>query len=283
MTVLTSKSLNNKTALITGGGTGIGFGCARSLAENGVRVTIFGRRHDVLEAAVERLQQAVPDASVAMICGDATEEEQLSEAVSIAGGNDPLDIMVANAGSAVPGPVLELDANAWHAAVDMNILTSALCIKCAGQAMRHNSEGGCIITVSSTAAVQVEKWMSTYSATKAAVEMLSRCAALELAPLKIRVNCIQPGYIQTEATEQYFHPDFAQRLKKATPMGCAGMPEHIGEALIFLASDSGRWTTGQIIGIDGGLNIPQGADFIEMMRDMYGNELMDGYLNKKTS
>ena len=267
------NDLTNKTALVTGGGTGIGFGCARRLAEHGAKVLLVGRREDILQDAVNRMKELVPQAAISCMVADATDETQLAAAVAAAAEGGRLDIMVANAGSAVPGPILEMDADGWRATSDMNITSTAMSIKHAARAMRDYGSGGSIVTVSSTAGAQPEKWMAAYSATKAAVEMLTRCAALELAPFDIRVNCIQPGYVLTEATE-FFHPDFARRLIDDTPLKRAAQPEEIGDALLYLVSHGGRWVTGQILGVDGGLNIPRGADFSEMISQMYGEEVM---------
>lgn len=267
-------SLDGQTALVTGGGTGIGFGCARRLLEHGATVTIAARRLDVLTAAADRLRATVPGADVRVCQCDVTVEEDVARAVRMAGGADgQLDIAVANAGSAAPGPILALTAEHWRYACDLNILGTAFTIKQAGLAMQRR--GGSIVAISSGAGVQVEKFMATYCATKAGLEMLVRCAAVELAPFKIRVNCIQPGYVPTEGTSLGFDDVTEKIVIGHTPLGRPGTAEEVGDAVMYFCAESGAWVTGQVIGVDGGLTVPVGEDFEMLCRRMYGDELMD--------
>jgi len=135
--------------------------------------------------------------------------------------------------------------------------------------------GGSIVAISSGAGVQVERFMATYCATKAGLEMLVRCAAVELAPFKIRVNCIQPGYVPTEGTALGFDDTTEKTVIDHTPLARPGTAEEIGDAVVYFCADSGAWVTGQTIAVDGGLTIPVGEDFEMLCRRMYGDELMD--------
>lgn len=269
------RSLDGKTALVTGGGTGIGFGCARRLAEQGARVTLAARRQDVLEKAAERLRDVVPGVDVRIQRCDITVEDDVAAAVAMAAdAQGRLDVAVANAGSGVPGPILFMKAEHWRSACDLNILGTALTIKHAGLAMKEH--GGSIVTISSVAAVKLERFMSTYSATKAGMETLVRCAALELAPYRIRVNCIQPGYVPTEATDLAFSRDEAEALvARDTPLGRPGLPEEIGDAVVYFSAPSGEWVTGQVIAVDGGMALSAGADFERICRLLYGDAAVD--------
>jgi NAD(P)-dependent dehydrogenase (short-subunit alcohol dehydrogenase family) len=272
--------LVGKRALVTGGGTGIGFGCAQRLLEQGAEVLIVGRRDDVLEEAVARLKAIVPDAKVSFQVCDITSEDEVKAAVATAGGNGGLDILVANAGSGYPGPILDAPVDAWQFCCELNIVGTAMCIKHAGLSMKDHG-GGSIITISSVAGSKVEKWMAAYSTTKAGLEMLTRCAAVELAPFQIRVNCIAPGYVVTEVTEEHFSDEFRAELIDKTPLGRPGAPEEIGDAVLYFASSTGKWVTGQVLGVCGGMMIAQGDDFEELNRMMYGNEVMDAYVGPK--
>ncbi|MBP1686263.1 MAG: putative oxidoreductase [Deltaproteobacteria bacterium] len=264
----------NRTALVTGGGTGIGFGCAHRLLEQGATVTILGRRVDVLNGAAERLRKAVPGAEVRVQQCDVTVEAEVAAAVRTAAGADgQLDIAVANAGSAAPGPILALTAEHWRYACDLNILGTAFTIKHAALAMQQR--GGSIVAISSGAGFKIPKYMATYGVTKAGLEMLVRCAAVELAPFKIRVNCVQPGYVPTEGNSQGFDEASEKKVIKHTPLARPGTAEEIGDAVVYFSADSGLWVTGQTIAVDGGLNIPVGEDFESLCRRMYGDELMD--------
>ena len=272
--------LAGKRALVTGGGTGIGFGCAQRLLEQGAEVLIVGRRDDVLEEALTRLKAIVSDAKVSAKECDITVEEEVIAAVEAAAGDGGLDILVANAGSGYPGPILDAPVDAWQFCCELNIVGTATCIKHAGLSMKDHG-GGSIITISSVGGTKVEKWMAPYSTSKAGLEMLTRCAAVELAPFQIRVNCIAPGYIKTEALADNFSEEFLASLVESTPLGRGGAPEEVGDAVIYLSSDMGKWVTGQVFSVCGGLSIPQGDDFEELNRMMYGDEVMDACMGKK--
>ena len=134
--------LVGKRALVTGGGTGVGFGCAQRLLEQGAEVLIVGRRDDVLEEAVGRLKAIVPDGKVSFRECDITNEDDVNAAVDAAGGASGLDILVANAGSGYPGPILDAPIDAWQFCCELNIVGTALTIKHAGLAMKRH--GGSI-------------------------------------------------------------------------------------------------------------------------------------------
>jgi NAD(P)-dependent dehydrogenase (short-subunit alcohol dehydrogenase family) len=272
--------LAGNKALVTGGGTGIGFGCAQRLLEQGAEVLIVGRRDDVLEEAVGRLKAIVPDGKVSFQVCDITNENEVKAAVDTAAGDGGLDILVANAGSGYPGPILDAPVDAWQFCCELNIVGTATCIKYAGLVMKDHG-GGSIITISSVGGSKVEKWMAPYSTSKAGLEMLTRCAAVELAPFQIRVNCIAPGYIKTEALEDNFSEEFLAGLVERTPLGRAGAPEEVGDAVIYLSSDMGKWVTGQLFSVCGGMSISQGEDFEELTRMMYGDEVMDACVGPK--
>ena len=272
--------LAGKRALVTGGGTGVGFGCAQRLLEQGAEVLIVGRRDDVLEEAVSRLQTIVPNAKVSFQVCDITVEEEVIAAVEAAAGDGGLDILVANAGSGYPGPILDAPVDAWQFCCELNIVGTATCIKHAGLSMKDHG-GGSIITISSVGGSKVEKWMAPYSTTKAGLEMLTRCAAIELAPFQIRVNSVAPGYIKTEALADNFSDEFLADLIESTPLGRGGEPEEVGDAIVYLSSDMGKWITGQVFSVCGGLSIPRGDDFEELNRMMYGDEVMDACMGKK--
>jgi len=266
-------TLRGKTALITGGGTGIGFGCARKLIEYGTKVTIVGHIVEQLDQAVKKLHEEFPDADVRSKQCDVTVEEDLKAAIAVAVDDDEqLDIAIANAGSGVPGPILALESDAWQYVNNLNIMGTALTIKHAGLAMKK--KGGSIITVSSASAVHVEKFMAPYSTSKLAIEMLTRCAAIELAPFKIRVNCISPGYIITESTEMAFSDSLRKQCLDNTPLGRAGVPEDIANGVLYLTSDMSSWVTGVVLPIGGGMQIGQVIDFEDVARLVFDEKTM---------
>ena len=231
----------------------------------------------MLEQAAERLRSEVDGAQVSIEKCDITVEDDVAAAVArAAGSNGQLDIAVANAGSGVPGPLLVLGAEHWRHASDLNILGTALTIKHAAAAMKER--GGSIVAISSSEGFKIAKYMSTYTVTKAAVESLVRCAALELAPFEIRVNCIQPGFVPTEGTALAFDAEDEKHLIDITPLGRPGRAEEIGDAVLYFCADSGRWVTGQVLAVDGGMVIPEGVSFEKLCRKIYGDELIDDCL-----
>jgi NAD(P)-dependent dehydrogenase (short-subunit alcohol dehydrogenase family) len=272
--------VEGKYALITGGGTGIGFGIAQRLLEQGAaKLLIVGRREDVLAHAVRRLKEAVADAPVAFRVCDITDEDQVAAAVQeAADAEGQLDICVANAGSGFPAPVLEATVDAWRFCCELNIVGTAMCIKHAARAMKQ--KGGSIIAISSVAGGKVQKWMAPYSTTKAGLEMLTRCAAVELAPFDIRVNCIEPGYVATEATGEHLSDDLKTQCLDHTLLRRPGDVLEQGDAVLYFASDMGKWVTGQTLGVCGGMSVSVGEDFEQLNRTLYGDTVMDACLGK---
>jgi NAD(P)-dependent dehydrogenase (short-subunit alcohol dehydrogenase family) len=269
-----TRSLEGKAALVTGGATGLGLGCTRRLLEEGARVTMAARRVDVLEQTAERLRSEIAGARVEIHRCDITGEDDLAAAVqSAADPEGRLDIAVANAGSGAPGPIMTLKSEDWRFANDLNILGTALTIKQAALAMKDR--GGSIVAISSVEGFKVARYMAPYTVTKAALEALVRCAALELAPFKIRVNCIRPGYVPTEGTALAFSDQEAQRLIDITPLGRCGRAEEIGDAVVYFSAESAAWVTGQVLAVDGGMGIPEGVSFEDLCRRLYGHEVMD--------
>jgi NAD(P)-dependent dehydrogenase (short-subunit alcohol dehydrogenase family) len=267
----TAGSLAGRHALVTGGGTGIGRGIARRLLREGAKVTLAARRLDLLEQTAAALRSEIPGARVQAIACDVTQEEQVKAAVSEAAGPDgALDIAVANAGSAVPGPFLLLAADAWRFCCELNIVGTANTLRQAALAMRER--GGSLIAISTAASAAPEKSMAAYTATKAAVDMLVRCAALELGPFGIRVNAIQPGYVPHETLNAVFPEALARELIARTPLGYAGTPEDIGAMVAHLSRPESRWVTGQVIAVDGGMTVQPMADLTALSEAIYGAE-----------
>ena len=263
------SGLQGRRALVTGGGTGIGFGCAEHLLSAGAEVTIAGRRADVLADAVGRL--GAGGRPVRSVECDITDEEQVRHAVEVAAAGENLDVLVANADSAAPGAILEMGSGEWEYALRLNVVGTALCIKHAALVMKEHG-GGSIIAISSTSAVKVQPWMSTYNASKAGLDMLVRCAAVELAPHGVRVNSVQPGYTKSEMVEDFFPPALGATYVRATPLGRQGTPDDIGQTIRFLAGDDASWITGQVFGVDGGLNVPVMPSLAPMAALLYGEE-----------
>lgn len=266
--------MKGRFTIVTGGGTGIGFGIARRFLEEGAAsVMIVGRREEVLRNAVERMLALVPGAPIEYRTCDVTDEEQVTAAVDAAcDSRGDLDAMVCNAGTGFPNPILEADVNGWKAMCDLNIIGTLLCIKHAARRMKK--KGGSIVNISSVEGGKCGKWMGAYSATKAGMEMLTKCAAFELAPFQIRVNAIRPGFVPTEALREHMPGPWIDRCIEDTELGRPGTPEEIGDGALYFASDMGKWTTGEVLSICGGMGLPKGQDFGELAAMIYGDEMM---------
>ena len=265
------SSLRGAHALITGGGTGIGRGIATALAREGAVVTLAARRREVLEQGATQIRADIPGCDVRITECDVTETEQVEAAVALAASPDGrLDIAVANAGSAVPGPFLLLDDEAWRFCCELNIVGTASTFKYAALAMR--AHGGSLVAISTAASSAPEVSMAAYTSTKAAVDMMVRAAAWELGAFGIRVNAIQPGYVPTESTEGAF-PGFPQSVRVSL-----GTPDDIGGLVVHLAEPAGAWITGQVIGVDGGMGVQPMADLSDLSRRIYGDAAVDAAL-----
>jgi NAD(P)-dependent dehydrogenase (short-subunit alcohol dehydrogenase family) len=220
------NDLSGRRALITGGGTGIGFGCAQALLAAGAFVTIGGRRAEVLADAADQLDAGT--GRVQTVTCDVTDEDQVRHAIEVAADGHNLDVLVANAGTGFPGAILDMPAEGWDFAFRLNIIGTALCIKHAGLRMKEHG-GGSVVVVSSTAATKVQPWMAPYSVSKAALDMLVRCAAVELSPQRIRVNGVSPAMFQLRCSHHL------PRTLSTTPLPA---PRHWEGSALPLTSDT---------------------------------------------
>jgi NAD(P)-dependent dehydrogenase (short-subunit alcohol dehydrogenase family) len=263
--------LDGKNALVTGGGTGIGFGIVETLLREGAHVTIAARREDVLAEAVRKLvDSGVPEDRIESTPCDVVDEDQVAAAVATAARGGNLDVLVNNAGSGMPGLLLNLDANGWRFCSDINIVGPALCMKHAALVMKEHG-GGSIVNISSTSAVKYQPWLIAYNATKAGQDMLTRSAAVELAQHKIRVNAVAPGFVPVNE----FMKDVEDGYQHITPARRHGTPADIAEGVLFFASDASEWVTGQVLGVDGGLSVPLMLDMGGTAKLLYGEETVE--------
>lgn len=253
--------LTDKIALITGGASGIGLGTVELFVAEGARVVCA----DVQDEKGAILEQRFPD-QVAYAHCDVTDEGQITAAVKMAaerfGG---LDVLFNNAGhGGAPGNVSEIDAAGWDATFALLVRGPAVGMKHALPLMQARG-GGSIINTASIAGLQAGFGPLAYSAAKAAVIHMSRCAAAELSPQRIRVNAICPGLIATSIFGASFGlprataDQMAARIEEVAPqfqpIPKAGMPDDIAEAALYLASDASRFVTGTHMVVDGGITI----------------------------
>jgi meso-butanediol dehydrogenase/(S,S)-butanediol dehydrogenase/diacetyl reductase len=240
--------LQDKTAIITGGGSGIGLACARLFAQEGARVAIFGRRQDRLDQA----QKEIGD-KVLVIQGDITHKQDTERLVETAVKQlGKVDILINNAGIFGGAPVHETDDDLWDQTFNINMRgVFQLTRKVLPHLVRQGSGG--IIHISSILGMIAVPGTSPYNASKGALNQFSKSIAVEYGALGIRSNSICPGMIETEMTEE-LRSDKAlmQEFLKGYPLGRFGKPEEVAQACLFLASDESSFITGATLPIDGG-------------------------------
>jgi len=263
------------SALVTGGGSGIGLGAATRLVGDGAHVTICGRTEERLRAAVASLETAAGAAggSAAYVVADVTVEDQIAEAITrAAAARGRLDILFANAGGAAHmGPIAGADLDQVRATVDLNLIGTFLCIKHAAPLMAagvgrgaDNGEpaGGSIIGMSSGAGHFPHRYLWAYGAAKAGIDMLCRYAAEELGRSGIRVNTVQPGIVDDElmAPITAGGPLLDDYLAEM-PISRLGTVEDIASLVRFLAGPESAWITGESFAVDGGHHLRRGANY----------------------
>lgn len=250
-------SLAGKLALITGGGSGIGFDIARCMIEAGATVIITGRRQQPLHDAVATLTEGRSAASAHYIVNDVTERSLLDSLVAdVERTHGPIDILVNNAGINMKKPALDVTDEDFDRIVHTNLNSVfSLTRACAGRMIERGS--GSIIMISSMAAYYGIDRVVAYAASKSAVEGMVKVLASEFSGQGVRVNAIAPGFIETAMSKTAMggDPDRFARAMRRTPMGKFGKPEDIGWAAVFLASDAARYVTGVSLPVDGGNSI----------------------------
>ena len=249
-----SKKLQGKVAIVTGASKGIGAAIARYLAAEGAAVVVnYSSSKQGADRVVEEIKskggQAV--AVQANLSKPAEVERLFAEAKK---SFDKLDILVNNAGIYDFAPLENVTPEHFHKQFDLNVLGLLLASQ---QAAKHfGSAGGAIVNISSVVAHSPVASASVYSATKAAVDALTKALAKELGPRKIRVNAINPGMVETEGlhTTGIAGSDFRKATEGQTPLGRIGQPDDIAPAAVFFASQDSSWITGETLTISGGLH-----------------------------
>lgn len=257
--------LDGQVVLITGGGTGIGFGISELLASLGARIVIASRKAAHLDAAVEALSSRGLLAEGMAL--DVRNAEQVREAVAeIDRRHGRLDVLVNNAAGNFYAASADMSPNAWKSVVEIDLYGSFYCSQAVYPVMARQG-GGRIISTSMTLHYRGWPQMAHATAAKAGIDALTRTLAVEWAPQRIRVNAIAPGPIPTEGVRKAFTPPadgkvhdlfaeaeekMAEFAKTRIPLGRWGSPRDIANMVAFLASDAGDWITGSIFVVDGG-------------------------------
>lgn len=247
--------LEHKIAMVTGGGTGIGEAIAKTLAREGAKVAITGRRKDELERVVGEIEQKGGQALA--LPGSVTNEQDVQEAVAATVRRfGRLDILVNNAGNLFHAARLhETSDQVWDETFDIFMKGTFRFTRAAIPQMLQQG-GGSILNISTVGGLKAIPGFEAhaYQAAKAGVIMLTKTVAVHYAKQNIRCNCICPaGVITPPVADMLKDPQTKAFFENMHPMGRLGQPEEVAEATVYFASDESRWTTGSILSVDGGV------------------------------
>jgi NAD(P)-dependent dehydrogenase (short-subunit alcohol dehydrogenase family) len=257
--------VQGKVALITGGASGIGRGCAETLAAEGAAVVITDVQDDKGAEVAAAIAKA--GGKCEYLRHDVTDEAAWAGVVGqVKARHGRLDILVNNAGIAIGGSILEMTLADWRKQTAVNLDGVFLGVKHAIPLMRVSGDGGSIINMSSVAGLKGAATLGGYCATKGGVRLFTKAVAMECANAKdgIRVNSVHPGIIETPIWLSILNPanpganappDLDAMSTMAVPLGVKGYPEDIANGVLWLASDESRYVTGAELVIDGGLSV----------------------------
>jgi len=247
------SKLTGKVAVVTGASKGIGAAIAKALAAEGASVVVnYASSKKGAEAVVAEIAKKGGKAVTAG--GDVSKAADAQGIIDAAVRNyGRLDILVNNSGVYEFAPIQDFTEEHYHRQFNTNVLGLLLTTRAA---LKHMSEGGSIINVSSAVTRITPPTSVVYSGTKGAVDAITGVLAKELGPKRIRVNAINPGIVETEGTVSagFIGSDFEKALIEQTPLGRTGRPDDIADIAVFLASNDSRWLTGEQIVASGGIH-----------------------------
>lgn len=244
--------LEGKTAVVTGGGQGIGKAIALTLAEAGANTVIVDINKETAESAAKEIE-AKGVKSAAVVC-DITDSEAVKNMVkSILEQFSTIDVLVNNAGITKDGFIMRMTDDQWDAVLNINLKGAFNCIRGVTRQM-FKQRSGTIVNISSVIGVMGNAGQVNYAASKAGLIGVTKSAAKEFASRGIRVNAIAPGFIDTPMTHA-IPEEHKNKYLEAIPLKRYGDPKEVGRLVLFLASDASSYITGQVINVDGGLII----------------------------
>ena len=240
--------LKDKTAIITGGGSGIGLATARAFCKEGAKVILFGRRKEKLISAADELGD-----SVLIVQGDMTHNDDLDQLINKTLNNfKGIDILVNSAGLFNGAPLHEISDSQWDGMMDINIRSVFQLTRRVLPTMIAQKSGS-IVHISSILGLIAVPQVVAYNVSKGALNQFSRSIAVEYGSYGIRSNSICPGLIETDMTADLMKDaSLMQEWSKEYPIGRFGKPEDVASACLFLASDESSFITGTVLPVDGG-------------------------------
>lgn len=244
--------MEQKIAIVTGGSLGLGYATVKKFTENNIFTFAIGRDKERLEKACREFGK-----NCQPVVFDVTELSKTPSILKeIVNQKGRVDILVNNAGINMKKPLTEVSDEEFQKIMNTNV-NSVFSLSREASKIMIQQKKGCIINISSMAAKYGIPQVIAYTASKTAVEGMTRAMAVELSPFGIRVNCIAPGFIFTKMSSTALDndPDRKQKVLSRTPMGKLGLPEDVANAAYFLASDEASYMTGTVIPVDGGNSI----------------------------
>lgn len=251
---MTKRQFTGKVAFVTGATSGIGRACAMGFARDGAKVACVGRNLSELQRVADDIQATGSEALMLLadLSIEAEAEEAISKALATLGG---IDILINSAGHISSGTIETTTIKAWDEMLNVNVRSIFNLMQRALPSLIERR--GNIVSVSSVTGLRAFPGVLAYCVSKAALDQLTRCAALELAAKGVRVNAVNPGVVITQIHKRGGMDDsaydaFLEHSKQTHPLGRVGRPEEIADLVLYLASDRASWITGATYSIDGG-------------------------------
>ena len=244
-------SLKGKVALVTGASSGFGKHFATVLSQAGAKVVLAARRTELIQAEADKIIAGGGEAMAVTM--DVTSSASIAAALDeIESAFGVVTIVVNNAGITIPKLLLDLSDDNWTNVIDTNLTGVAYVARESARRMIAAGVAGSIVNIGSILAERVQKALTNYAASKAAVVQFTKAAALEFAQYNIRVNALCPGYFNTDLNSEWFKTSEGQALIKRIPQRRTGTLSELNGPLLLLASDAGSLMTGSAVTVDGG-------------------------------